>query len=53
MADLKVYKITEKGQFTIPKRLREKYQIKRKVMMIEDEKGIILLPVPSPNDDSV
>ena len=47
MANLKVYRVTKKGQFTIPKKLREKYQIQRKVMMIEDEEVIILKPVPS------
>jgi bifunctional DNA-binding transcriptional regulator/antitoxin component of YhaV-PrlF toxin-antitoxin module len=33
--------------FTIPERLREKYKIGRKVTMEEEEKGIILKPLPS------
>lgn len=52
MADLKVYRISEKGQFTIPKRLRDKYQIEQKVAIEEDEKGILLKPFPSQTTDS-
>jgi len=46
-----VVSVTKKGQATIPKNLRKKYGIKDKVLIEEDEKGIILKPLPSPSDD--
>jgi AbrB family looped-hinge helix DNA binding protein len=42
-----VVRVTKKGQFTIPKRLREKYGIKDKVLMAEEDgKGILVKPLP-------
>ena len=46
-----VVSVTKKGQATIPKKLRKKYGIKDKVLIEESEKGIILKPLPSPNED--
>lgn len=43
--------VTKKGQATIPKRLREKFGIKDKVIVIETEEGILLKPLPKPEDD--
>jgi len=43
--------VTKKGQATIPKRLRKKYGIKDRVLIEENEHGIILKPLPSPNED--
>ena len=48
---VEVVSVTKKGQATIPKKLRKKYGIKDKVLIEEDEKGIILKPLPTPNDD--
>jgi antitoxin PrlF len=48
---VEVVSVTKKGQATIPKKLRKKYGIKDKVIIEENEKGIILKPLPSPNDD--
>jgi antitoxin PrlF len=48
---VEVVSVTKKGQATIPKRIRKKYGIKDKVFIEENEKGIILKPLPSPNDD--
>ncbi len=48
---VQVVSVTKKGQATIPKRLRKKYGIKGKVLIEEDEKGILLKPLPSPNED--
>jgi antitoxin PrlF len=48
---VEVVSVTKKGQATIPKRLRKKYGIKDKVLIEESEKGIILKPLPSPNED--
>jgi antitoxin PrlF len=47
-----VVSVTKKGQATIPKKMRRKYGIKDKVVLIdEDEKGILLKPLPSPYDE--
>jgi len=48
---VEVVSVTKKGQATIPKRLREKYGIKGKVMIDEGKEGIILRPLPSPVED--
>jgi len=48
---VEVVSVTKKGQATIPKKLRKKYGIKDKVIIEENEKGIILKPLPSPRDD--
>ena len=48
---VEVISVTKKGQATIPKRLRKKYGIKDKVIFEENEKGIIIKPMPSPDDD--
>ena len=48
---VEVVNVTKKGQATIPKKLRTKYGIKDKVFIEENEKGIILKPLPSPKDD--
>ena len=48
---VEVVSVTKKGQATIPKRLRKKYGIKDKVLIEEDEKGIVLKPLPSPDED--
>jgi antitoxin PrlF len=48
---VEVVSVTKKGQATIPKKLRKKYGIKDKVLFEENEKGIIIKPLPSPDDD--
>jgi len=48
---VQVVSVTKKGQATIPKKLRKKYGIKDKVIIEENENGIILKSLPSPNDD--
>jgi antitoxin PrlF len=46
-----IVSVTKKGQATIPKKLRQKYGIKDKVVIEENEHGIIIKPLPLPNDD--
>ena len=47
-----VVSVTKKGQATIPKKLREKYGIKDKALLVEEDgKGILLKPLPSPYDE--
>lgn len=46
-----VVSVTKKGQATIPKKLRQKYGIKDKVLLVEEEgKGIVIKPLPSPQE---
>ncbi len=46
-----VVSVTRKGQATIPKRLREKYRIKSKVLIVEEEGRIVLKPLPTPDQE--
>jgi len=48
---IEVVSVTKKGQATIPKRLRDKYGIKDKVIVEESECGVLLKPLPSPSDE--
>jgi len=48
---VEVVSVTKKGQATIPKRLREKYGIKNKVIFEENECGIIIRPAPLPSQE--
>lgn len=41
--------VTKKGQATIPKKLREKHGIRRKVVVVDTEDGILLKPVQGPS----
>jgi len=47
----KVVSITKKGQATIPKDLREKFGVGDKVLVIETGEGILLKPLPKPEDE--
>ncbi len=40
--------VTKKGQATIPKELRDKHKITRKVLAIDTKDGVLLKPVPDP-----
>jgi len=46
-----VVSVTRKGQATIPKALREKYGIKDKALITEEDGKIVLKPVPTPDQD--
>lgn len=48
---VRVVSVTKKGQATIPKRLREKYGIRGRVLVVEAEEGILLKPLPTPDQD--
>jgi len=45
-----VVSVTKKGQATIPKKLRIKYHIKDKVFFEENECGLVLRAVPTPDE---
>ena len=46
-----VVTVTKKGQATIPKKLRERHNIGKKVLVIDTAEGVLLRPVPSPTDE--
>ncbi len=46
-----VTSVTKKGQATIPKKLREKFGIKDKVIVVETDEGILLKPLPKPEEE--
>lgn len=41
--------VTKKGQATIPKDLREKHKIGKKVIVVDTDKGVLLKAVPDPS----
>ena len=47
----KVVSVTRKGQATIPKALRDKFKVKGKVLVVETSEGILLKPLPLPEED--
>ncbi|AIF82341.1 looped-hinge helix DNA binding domain, AbrB family [Candidatus Nitrososphaera evergladensis SR1] len=40
--------VTKKGQATIPKALRKKHRIGKKVLVIDTEEGVLIKPVQDP-----
>lgn len=40
-----IVKVTKKGQMTIPIHIRKKYNIKDKVAILDEEDGIMIIPV--------
>jgi AbrB family looped-hinge helix DNA binding protein len=40
--------VTKKGQATIPKKLREKHKIGKKVLVVDTEDGVLLKPIQDP-----
>lgn len=46
-----VVTVTKKGQATIPKKLRERYGIKKKALVVGTNEGILLRPVPDPSEE--
>ena len=48
---VKVVSVTQKGQVTIPKALRDKFRVKEKVLVVETSEGILFKPLPRPEDD--
>ncbi len=51
MADVYVVSVTSKGQATIPKELREAYDIEHKVIFEGGEDAILIKPAPEPLKD--
>jgi AbrB family looped-hinge helix DNA binding protein len=47
----RIVSVTKKGQATIPKYLRERFEIRDKVLVVETEEGILFKPLPRPEDE--
>lgn len=43
-----VVSVTKKGQATIPKSMRERHGIGRKVLMVDTHLGVLVKAIPSP-----
>ncbi len=43
--------VTKKGQATIPKKLRDKYGIKRKALVVGTTEGVLIRSVPDPSEE--
>jgi AbrB family looped-hinge helix DNA binding protein len=49
--NVRIVTVTRKGQATIPKELRDKHGVGKKVLVIDVEEGILLKPVPTPSKE--
>lgn len=47
----KIVSVTEKGQATLPKQMREKLGIDKKAVAVETKEGILLKPLPRVEDE--
>ena len=45
----RIVAVTKKGQATIPKEMRDKHGVGKKVLVVDLEEGILLKPVPTPS----
>lgn len=50
-AEGEIVTVTKKGQATIPKKLREKFGIKRKALVVGTKEGILIRPIPDPSKE--
>lgn len=41
--------VTKKGQATIPRKMRDKHKIGRKALVIDTDKGVLVMPIPDPS----
>ncbi len=48
---MKVVAVTKKGQATIPKEMRKKYNVGDKVLVVDAGEGILLKPIPNPSGE--
>ncbi|HLB71416.1 MAG: AbrB/MazE/SpoVT family DNA-binding domain-containing protein [Candidatus Methanoperedens sp.] len=47
----KIVGITSKGQATIPAEMRRRYKLKKRVLIADTDKGLLILPAPEPEDE--
>ena len=46
--DQEVVSVTKKGQATIPKSMRERHRLGRKVLAVDTQDGVMFKPLPDP-----
>ncbi len=49
--NVRIVTVTSKGQATIPKEMREKHGVGKKVLVVDVEEGILLKPAPTPSKE--
>jgi bifunctional DNA-binding transcriptional regulator/antitoxin component of YhaV-PrlF toxin-antitoxin module len=47
--DEEIVTVTKKGQATIPKSMRLKHRMGKKVLAVDTKEGVMLLPLPDPS----
>lgn len=47
----KIVSITKKGQATIPAEFRKKYGLERKALVIDTGEGLMVRPLPDPEEE--
>ena len=47
----RIVTVTRKGQATIPKEMRDKHGVRKKVLLVDVEEGILLKPAPTVSDE--
>lgn len=43
--------ITSKGQATIPAGMRRRYNLKKRALIVDTDKGLLITPAPEPEDE--
>ena len=43
--------ITSKGQATIPVEMRRRHKLEKRALIVDTDKGLLILPVPRPEDE--
>ncbi|MDD5473785.1 MAG: AbrB/MazE/SpoVT family DNA-binding domain-containing protein [Candidatus Methanoperedens sp.] len=43
--------ITSKGQATIPAEMRRRYKLENRALIVDTDKGLLILPPPKPEDE--
>ncbi len=47
----KIVGITSKGQATIPAEMRRRHKLEKRALIIDTDKGLLILPTPKPEDE--
>ncbi len=47
----KIVSITKKGQATLPAEFRRKHNLDRKVIVVDTEEGLLVKPLPDPDEE--
>jgi bifunctional DNA-binding transcriptional regulator/antitoxin component of YhaV-PrlF toxin-antitoxin module len=43
--------ITSKGQATIPAEMRRRYKLERRALIVDTDKGLLIIPAAKPEDE--